>query len=148
ALLHALPVSAEAKAKSSVPVEIAPAEQAEWVHVALNGSAADLKKLLDAGMKPDAKTAEGTSALMLAARDIEKMKLLLARGADVNAHATTGITPLMVAARFKGNAEVVRLLLKHGAKPNTDKGIEVTNDASALFFAVMGGDTQSVAALL
>jgi ankyrin repeat protein len=148
ALLHALPVSAEAKAKSSMPVDIAPAEQAAWVQVALNGSAADLKKLLNTGIKPDAKTAEGTTALMLAARDLEKVKLLVARGADVNARATTGITALMVAARFKGNAEVVRFLLKQGAKPNSEPGIEVTNEASALFFAVLSGDTQSVEALI
>ena len=103
-----------------------------------------MKKLLDRGMKPDAKTAEGTTALMFAARDLEKVKLLVGRGADVNAQAATGITPLMVAAQYKGNAEVVRLLLKKGAKPNRDKGVEVRNDASALFLAVMAGDSQTV----
>lgn len=54
----------------------------------------------------------------------------------------------MVAARYRGNADVVRLLLKKGAKVNSEKGIEVRNDASALFFAVMAGDVQTVAALL
>jgi ankyrin repeat protein len=39
-------------------------------------------------------------------------------------------------------------LLKKGARPNADKGIDVRNDASALFFAVMAGDIQSVAAIL
>jgi ankyrin repeat protein len=126
----------------------APTEQPEWIRVALVGSAADLKKILDGGMNPDAKTAEGTTALMLAARNLEKVKLLLDRGADVNARASTGITPLMVAARYRGNADVVRLLLKKGAKVDSDKGIEVRNDASALFFAVMAGDIQTVAALL
>src|SRR5206468_3499338 len=99
----------------------------------LAGSAADLKRLLDRGMKPDARTAGGMTPLMLAARDLEKVKLLVERGADVNARAATGITPLMVAARYNGNAEVVRLLLKRGARPNADKGVEVRNDASALF---------------
>jgi len=42
----------------------------------------------------------------------------------------------------------VRFLLKQGAKPNSEPGIEVTNEASALFFAVMSGDTQSVEALI
>jgi ankyrin repeat protein len=73
---------------------------------------------------------------------------LIDRGADVNAHAATGITPLMVAARYSGNVAVVRLLLKKGATPNAEKGIEVRNDASALFFAVMVGDAQIAEALL
>jgi ankyrin repeat protein len=148
ALVHALPEQAGDELKRPASLDFASAVQAEWVGVALNGSAADLKELLDKGMKPNAKTAEGTTALMLAARDLEKVKLLLARGADVNASAATGITPLMVAARHRGNAEVVRLLLKKGARPNVNKGVEVRNDASALFFAVMAGDVQTVGALL
>src|SRR5262249_39433980 len=120
----------------------------EWMRAAMIGSAADLKKLLDGGMNPNAKTAEGTTVLMLAARDLEKARLLLDRGADVNAHAATGVTPLMVAARYRGNAEVVRLFLKKGARPNADKGVEVRNDATAMFFAVMAGDTQTLGALL
>ena len=148
ALLHALPLKAGDEPGRTTPIDIAPAEQPEWVQIALNGSAADLKKLLDAGMKPDSKTAEGTTALMFAARDIEKVKLLTERAADVNARAATGITALMVAARYRGNVETVRLLLKKGAKPNADKGVEVRNDATALFFAVMAGDVQTAGALL
>jgi ankyrin repeat protein len=148
ALLHALPLKAGEEPRPPEPVDIAPAEQPEWVQVALNGTVADLKKLLDAGMKPDSKTAEGTTALMFAARDIEKVKLLTERGAEVNARAATGVTALMVAARYRGNVETVRLLLKKGAKPNTDKGAEVRNDATALFFAVMAGDVQTAGALL
>jgi N-acyl-D-amino-acid deacylase len=147
ALLQAIPVN---PGKTPVPARAvsASAEQPEWTRVALIGSAADLKKLLDGGLKPDAKTAEGTTALMLAARNLEKVKLLLDRGADVNARASTGVTPLMVAARYRGNANVVRLLLKKGAKVTSDKGVEVRNDASALFFAVMAGDIEMVGALL
>jgi ankyrin repeat protein len=148
ALLHALPLKAGEELRPPVPLDIAPAEQPEWVHVALNGTVADLKKLLDTAMKPDSKTAAGTTALMFAARDIEKVKLLTERGADVNARAATGVTALMVAARYRGNVETVRLLLKKGAKPNADKGVEVRNDATALFFAVMAGDVQTAGALL
>ena len=148
ALLHALPPKAGGELKQPRSVDVAPADQSEWIQIALNGSVADLKKLLDAGMKPDAKTAAGTTALMFAARDLEKVKLLIERGADVNARAATGITALMVAARHRGNVEVVRLLLKKGAKQNADKGVEVRNDASALFFAVMAGDAQTAGVLL
>jgi ankyrin repeat protein len=116
--------------------------------VALSGTAAELAKLLDAGMKPDAATAGGTTALMLAAHDLEKVKLLVDRGADVNARAATGLTPLMVAARYRGNLEVVRLLLSKGARPNADRGGDVRNDASAFFFAVMAGDVRTAGALV
>ena len=143
-MLLAIPPRTEASLRKPAPAGVTPAGEPEWVQVALTGSAADLRRLLDRGMKPDARTEQGTTALMLAARDIEKVKLLLDRGADVNARAASGITPLMVAARYRGNAEVVRLLLKKGAKPNADKGVEIRNDASAMFFAVMAGDTQTI----
>lgn len=145
ALLQALPVTAKPTAPLDLATKEKTGEQAEWMRVALSGSAAELKKLLDVGMKADAKTAEGTTALMLAARNIEKVKLLLARGADVNARTVTGITPLMAAARYKGNTEVVRLLLQRGATPNVDG--EVRNNASAFFYAVMVGDVQTAQTL-
>lgn len=148
ALMQAIPPRAGRDSVRPALAALQPAEQPEWAKVALTGSAADLKKLLDGGMKPDTRTAEGTTALMLAARNLEKVKLLLDRGSDVNARAATGLTALMVAARYRGNTEVVRLLLKKGAKANADKGVEVRNDASALFFAVMSGDLQTVAALV
>ena len=40
------------------------------------------------------------------------------------------------------------MLLKAGAKPNAEKGVEVRNDATPLFFAVMAGDVQMTEALL
>jgi ankyrin repeat protein len=144
ALLQSLPVQAGRNSHPSV--DVAPAEQAEWAPIALSGSAAELKKLLDGKMSPNAKTAAGTTALMFAARDPEKVKLLLSHGAEVNARAATGMTALMVAARYRGNAEVVRLLLAKGAKPNAEG--EVRNDASALFFAAMAGDVQTAKALV
>src|SRR5262249_36402202 len=110
AMLNALPK----KQGDTKALDDQTTDHPEWVSVSLNGSASDLKKLLDAGMKPDSKTAEGTTALMLAARDIAKVRLLIERGADVNARAASGVTALMVAARFRGNTEVVRELLKKG----------------------------------
>jgi ankyrin repeat protein len=149
ALLQAIPAKAGEKSDRADPLGVAPlagAGQVVWEHVALNGSAAELKKLLDAKMSPNARTTAGTTALMLAARDLEKVRLLLARGAEVNARAETGITALMVAARYKGNAEVVKILLQQGGKPNADA--KVQNDASALFYAVMAGDAQTAESLI
>jgi ankyrin repeat protein len=148
ALLHAIPSQSMDRMSTYQVADFAPAEQAEWIRVALTGEGAELRKLLDAGMKPDSKTAQGTTALMLAAGDINKVRLLTDRGADVNARAATGLTPLMIASRYRGNADVVRLLLKKGARPNADKSVEVRNEASALFFAVMAGDVEMARALV
>ena len=43
------------------------------------------------------------------------VELLISKDADVNVAAKDGRTPLQ-AAKKKGHAEVVELLLKHGAK--------------------------------
>jgi ankyrin repeat protein len=146
ALMLATPGAAD-QARPPAP-DVAPAAVPAWARVALSGTAAELEKLLDGGLKPGAATAAGTTALMLAARDPAKVKLLLARGADVNARAASGYTALVVAARHGSNAEVVKLLLKAGAKPEAGPGMAVKNDASAVFNAVTAGDLESVQALL
>lgn len=144
AMLNALPKK-QADTKAS---DDQTSDQPAWVQVALNGTASDLKKALDAGMKPDSKTSEGTTALMIAARDIAKVRLLIERGADVNARASSGLTALMVAARHRGNIDVVRELLKKRAKVTPEKGTEVRNNASAFFFAAMAGDVPMAQLLL
>jgi len=49
--------------------------------------------------------------------DVEKVKDLLTNGAEVDVRDKNGMTPLLLAAR-KGNSEIVRLLLAHGANVN------------------------------
>jgi len=49
--------------------------------------------------------------------DIEKVKTLLAQGADVNAKSRYGATPLFFACD-RSNTEMVKLLLEKGADPN------------------------------
>ncbi|MBW8056904.1 MAG: ankyrin repeat domain-containing protein [candidate division NC10 bacterium] len=68
-------------------------------------------------------TKEGATDLIVAADrgDIEKVKALLAHGADVNARTDQGRAALMFAA-IAGHTEVARLLLAHGADVNA-KGI-------------------------
>lgn len=124
------------------------AENEEWIRIALNDSAAELKAALENGMNANAKTARGTTALMFAARDPVKVKLLLERGADVNARAESGFTALMVASRYRGNSEAVRLLLKQGASANSAKDVKVVHDASALAFASFSGDVDTARALI
>ena len=86
-----------------------------WVETVLFGSVTDLKRLLDGGFDPNSATrAGGTIALMMAAPDAEKMKLLLDRGADVNARAKSKYSALMVAAVYRGGTPAIKLLLARG----------------------------------
>lgn len=148
ALLRAVPPAAGPRPKPPALPDFAPAEKDGWIRVALDGSADDLRKALDGGMKPNAKTGKGTTALMLAARDPAKVKLLLERGAEADARAESGVTALVVASRYHGNAEAVRRLLGRGAKANAETGVKVTNSASAVFFAATNGDREMVRLLL
>ena len=63
------------------------------MEAALFGTAAQLKAQLDAGLDPNSKTPGGTTLLMMAAADAEKVKLLIDRGADVNAKARRASPP-------------------------------------------------------
>jgi ankyrin repeat protein len=145
ALMMALPKVA----KPAVPAPLtalAPKGLQPWMETALYGSAAELKAQLDAGFDPNSKTAEGTTMLMMAAPDAEKIKLLIDRGADVRAKAKNGFTALIVANTYLGTSGSVKLLLDRGAEARPGDG--VLFDASPLFFAATAGDCDNIALLL
>jgi hypothetical protein len=91
---------------------------------ARKGDAAIVKKLLDEGVDVNTKYRYGATALFYACDrgHLDVVKLLLDRGADVNVKDSFyGATPLTWAAnpnmgRKPQHAEVVRLLLQHGAQ--------------------------------
>lgn len=58
-------------------------------------------------------------AMTLAARDADRVRRLLARGADPEMHAENGVTPLMIAAFYDGALPAVEALLAAGARPAT-----------------------------
>ena len=63
---------------------------------------------------------------------VELIKLLIAKGADVNLKAERRATPLHFAAHFNSK-EVVRILIEHGARPQSmdeegDYPIDLTKD--------------------
>ena len=74
------------------------------------------KMLIKLGTDPDVRDIANGTALMEKARigECEIVEMLLKAGADVNAQANGGMTPLMYAA----NADIVDLLIKHGADFN------------------------------
>jgi ankyrin repeat protein len=93
-----------------------------WMEPAMFGSAADLKNLLDHGLDPNAATKNGTTLLMLAQPDLEKTKLLVARGARINARSKTRYSALLVAAQYPGSSPAMNYLLDHGAEVKLPKG--------------------------
>ncbi len=138
--------------QSALPAEPQPLTALEpkslqpWMETALFGTAAELKAKLDAGLDPNTATPEGTSLLMMAATDAEKVKLLIDRGANANIKAKSGFTALMVATTYLGTSDSVKLLLEHGAEVNPGKG--VTYNASPFFLAAFTGDRDNMALLL
>lgn len=103
------------------------------MNAALYGSAATMKMLLDKGADPNARNAMEATALVWGAADPAKVRLLAARGADVNATSRLGRTPLLVAAGASRNSASVKLLLEKGAK------IEARDSIAPIPVVAVGG---------
>jgi ankyrin repeat protein len=103
--------------------EARPAGIEPWVETLLFGNVANVKKLLDGGLDPNSRTKSGgVTALMLAAPDVGKMKLLLDRGARADARADNRYSPLLVAAQYPDSGTAMNLLLDRGAAIRLPKG--------------------------
>jgi ankyrin repeat protein len=89
-----------------------------FMYAALYSDAAMLERLLKLGADPNRKNDANATALMWAAVDLDKTRVLLNHGADINATSNDLRTPLIIAATRYGNAPTVRLLLDRGANPN------------------------------
>ena len=103
--------------------------------------AAVVKLLLDRGADPNATNKAGATALMWAIPELTKVKLLVARGANVNARSgDLGRTPLLVAAGYPNTADILRVLVRKGAdiKAKDKEGMH------ALGRAVLHADVENV----
>jgi hypothetical protein len=119
---------------------IAPAA-APWMQTAAFGTAAEVSRL-----DPNLSTPGGTTVLMLASDNADKVKALLEKGAKPAAFAKSGHDALMVASLFGGNRESLRLLLNAGATAKARP--KVRFDASALDIATFTGDVEMVRFLI
>jgi ankyrin repeat protein len=109
-------VMALARALSPQRDPAIPSEQTTaWPEKVLFGTLEDLRHLLDNGFDPNSATEEGTTALMMAIPDLNKVKLLLDRGARASARANSKFNAVSVAAQYRESAPVIDLLLSHGA---------------------------------
>ena len=113
-------------------------------YAALRGSVTSVRLLLEHGADPNATNKAGVTALVWGAREIAKVRLLLEAGGAPNVQTKLGNTPLIIAAAHAPSADVVRLLLEHGAD------LQSTNHrgTSALRNAVRAGELETAKVLL
>jgi ankyrin repeat protein len=90
----------------------------------LYGSAKDVRWLLEKGAAPKLANAAGVTALMWATEDAEKVRALIASGANVNARSGDGQTAMSIALEQASDVEVVKALVEHGAKTTPDQGTD------------------------
>lgn len=111
------------------------------------GDLAAMRQRLDTGAsvdEPDPKLKTTPLAWAAIRGDVEAVRLLLDRGADLGARNGDGSTPLHSAA-FLGRADVVELLLERGA----DAGAQAQGGATAVESTQLGWDvTRMVAGML
>ena len=138
------------KPSTSVLKEAEPSPIEPWAETLLFGSTTDVKKLLASGFNPNSATqAGGVTALMLAAPDVDKMKLLIGHGANVNARANDRFSALLVAAQYPHSSAAMNLLLLHGAKVRLPPGQgSAMFNATPLFLATFSGNADMVARLV
>ncbi len=96
--------------------------------------------LLKHGADANKADASGATALMWAIPNVEKARILLSAGANVNARSQTERTPLLVAAAYPRTVELLRLLLDRGA----DLRVQDRAGATALSLAVRSADVDVV----
>jgi ankyrin repeat protein len=107
---------------------------------ALFADASMIELLLKRGADPNRVGPAGTTALMWAVPNLEKARLLVARGANVNARSDTDRTPLLVAASYPMTGALIRLLLDRGA----DLNAKDRAGSTALALAVRSADVEVV----
>jgi ankyrin repeat protein len=91
------------------------------MYAASVGSVDAVKLLLAAGADAKIKNSFDATALMWGITNLEKVRLLVDAGAEVNTRSKQGMTPLLIAASNAGSIEIVRLLLAKGAEVNSQR---------------------------
>ena len=116
----------------------------DFVQSAEKGDLKAIQLFLSAGIDCNTQSAQGSTALMAAAKNgrIDVVNKLLDQKANIDAQGKQGVTALMLAAE-NNQVEIVKLLLKKNADPN----LEDQTGWSALMKAVYQGNTGCVEAL-
>jgi len=125
--------------------ERGPEGSTPFMYAVLYSDAATLERLLKQGADPNRHNDANATALMWAAVDLEKTRVLLDHGAEVNVRSDDFRTPLTIAATRQGNAPVIKLLLDRGANPNPNPKPEM---GSPLIQAGTAGDVEMMQLLI
>jgi ankyrin repeat protein len=123
-----------------------PVDAAGAMRAALFGTAERLSSYSAADLQVDVPTPNGTSILMAAAPDPDKVSLLLTRGAAATFRSPAGNDAATAAASYRGSAGSIRALLDAGA--NVEPPGSATARQSPLLLASMSGDLETVSLLL
>ena len=142
ALLRAVPANNTTALPAPVTSAIFPA--GSLFEAGLFGTASQLAVRTD--LNANTTTAGGTSLLMAAAGDADKVRLLLDRGADAKYRAPSGYDAATAAASYRGSAASIKLLLDAGADAAPPAGVKTKH--SPLLLASMSGDLETVSLLL
>lgn len=132
--------------KRGAPVNAADGlDSGALMYAAIYSDLDTMRLLLDKGADPNHADQSGSTALMWSIPDEDKVRLLVARGANVNAVSSlTGRTALLIAAGRPGAARIVKLLLDRGADPLARDKSGVTTVMRAAF----NGDPESMKMLI
>ncbi len=146
ALAQALPAAHPA------PLTLAEAQPRNiepWAETLLFGSETAVQKLLASGFNPNSVSSTGLPALLLAAPDAAKLKLLLDHGANADVRSNDRFSALLVAAQYPNSSAAMNLLLDRGARVRLPKGQGAPRaNASALFLATYSNNIDILPRLL
>src|SRR5258708_6154118 len=109
--LHNGNLAAFTKAATAKPALLnarGPEGSTPFMYAVLYSNGTTLAQLLKMGADVNAHNDANATALMWAAKDIDKTRLLVDHGADVNVRSDDLRTPLMIAARKPGGAAIVQ----------------------------------------
>lgn len=126
-----------------------PAGNTPLIRAAWAGDSVQVSKLLERSVDVNERNHHGMTALMAATwggtgrGNVDVARALISHGANVNAAAIGGRTPLMEVAG-NGNLEFTRLLLDHGADANA----RLEDGATSLMTAAVNGHVTIVDLLL
>jgi ankyrin repeat protein len=109
------------------------------------GSQNMMRKLLSAGADVKSRNNFDSTALLWCTNDLEKVRLLVDKGADVNARTRRGMSPLSIAATHASNVAVIKLLLERGADAQAPGPAGVSG---ALMMSARANDTASCKLLI
>jgi ankyrin repeat protein len=111
------------------------------------GDITAVKEILDRGIAVDARNYRGWTSLILAvnAGQLEMVKFLIGRKADVNAKSTGDASRSVLCFAAEGNkSEIAKELLEYGALPNAT----CENGLTALYIAAAAGNREVAEVLL